>query len=256
MRLSDILSKSPQLDFVPIDGFLMNKKGAIGQKVDLSVGKVALNYFCKECNDLRTFCSQGQLACIFVNKNLISIDCVVACTCGVTVQVWFLVESDNDITSLAPRVRILRRNEKLSDKVSLNTSQYGAMANLLDKAELAYRDELGAGALVYLRKIFEEITYQAANSVGVTVTKRNGKYRPFGDILKEVDIKKSIIPREFSANGYTLFSELSNMIHGNKFNEADALKKYQPLRRLIVGILDNIRNSTEFESAKIALGWN
>lgn len=33
MRLSDVLSKPPKQEFVQTDGFLLNKKGIIGQQV-------------------------------------------------------------------------------------------------------------------------------------------------------------------------------------------------------------------------------
>ena len=41
MRLSDVLSKHPNKEYKQIDGFLINKKGMAGQKVDVSVGSVA-----------------------------------------------------------------------------------------------------------------------------------------------------------------------------------------------------------------------
>lgn len=42
--------------------------------------------------------------------------------------------------------------------------------------------------------------------------------------------------------GYTLFGELSDVVHG-KSNEETSLKKYDALRRLVVGILDNVKNN-------------
>ena len=98
MRLCDVLSKPVSSEFIQIEGCLINKAGKIGQKVDLHAGTVGLNYFCKHCDDMRTFYSKGTLSCIFVNKSLISIDCVLSCICGSSVQVWFLVECDGDIT--------------------------------------------------------------------------------------------------------------------------------------------------------------
>ena len=40
MRLSDVLSKPPNKEYVQIDAFLLNKTGKTGQKVDISVGKI------------------------------------------------------------------------------------------------------------------------------------------------------------------------------------------------------------------------
>ncbi len=256
MRLGDILSKPPKLDFVQVDGFLQNKKGDTGQTVELTVGNIALNYFCKTCDDIRTFRSRNKFSCMFIDKKTISIDCVLACSCGATVPIWFLVESMDDITLPAPSVRIMKKSEKLSDSVAISMDSYGFISKFLDKADVAYRDELGAGALVYLRKAFEAITLQTATSLGIITTKKNGSSRPFVDILRDIDAQNSIIPPEFSANGYKLFSELSNVIHGASMNDTDALKKYQPLRRLVVGILENVKNREEFSNAKRALGWN
>ncbi len=55
MQLSDVLSKHPDKEYKQIDGFLINKKGIAGQKVDVSVGSVALNFYCKNCEDMRIF---------------------------------------------------------------------------------------------------------------------------------------------------------------------------------------------------------
>ena len=240
MRLSSVLSKPPKPLFEPVDGFLMGKQGNLGQKVDLDVGTVALNYYCETCDDLRTFYSKGKLTCIFVNKNMVSIDCVLACACGSTVEVWFVIESENDITSLSPKVRILKRSERLSESVRLNTTRYGDFDYLLDKAEQAYRENLGAGSIVYLRKIFEMVTVQAAISTGIDFPKyEGGNPKNFSALLEAVDAKSSIIPPEFSKDGKRLFKELSNVVHGD-FDEELGLKKFEPLHRLIIGILENV----------------
>lgn len=255
MRLSDILSKAPKNDYTQVDAFLLNKLGAVGQKVDLSVGQVMLNYYCTHCEDLRTFHSKGKLSCIFINKHLISIDCVLVCGCGTNVQVWFLVESENDITSQAPQIRILRRSEQLSDTVKINTSRYGDFSILLDKADQAYRNGLGAGSIVYLRKVFENVTVQTANAMGIEYEKyEGGNPRNFADLLRKVDEKCGIIPKEFSSDGYRLFRELSGVVHG-EYDENLGLSKFEPLHRLVIGILENVRNSRELEEAKKALGW-
>ena len=133
MRLGDVLSKVPKREYIQVDGFLLNKKGNVGQQVALEVGQVALNYFCTQCEDVRTFYSTGKLSSIFVNGQLISIDCVLSCGCKATVQAWFLVESEDDICGLAPKVRILKRSEKLSDAVKINTNQYGDLRYYLTK---------------------------------------------------------------------------------------------------------------------------
>ena len=255
MRLSDVLSKPPRPTFIPVDGFLVGKTGNVGQKVELDVGTVALNYYCKTCEDLRTFLSQGKLACIFVNKKMVSIDSVLSCPCGSTVEAWFVVESENDITSMNPAVRILKRSERLSENVMINTKQYGDFDNLLDKAKQAYRENLGAGSIVYLRKVFEMVTVQTAVAMGIEFPKyEEGNPKNFSALLEQVDEKCSIIPQEFSKDGKHLFKELSAVVHGD-FDEELGLKKFEPLYRLVTGILDNVRSKKEFKEAKRALGW-
>ncbi len=255
MNLGDVLSKPPKSEFTQVDSFLLNKKGDTGQQVTLSAGKVMLNYFCSRCDDTRTFISKGKLSCVFVDKKTISIDCVITCGCGSSVQIWFLIESDDDIRSQAPNIRILKRSEKLSNNVLTDKSNYNEFSDLLEKSQRAYRDRLGAGSMVYLRKIFEQVTAQAADGSGISRTNTKGYKKNFKELLKEVDRQCSIIPREFSENGYKLFGELSEIVHG-KFDEELALEKYESLNRLIVGVLDNVKNNKELMQAIGTLGWN
>ena len=119
MRLNDVLSKPPTLEFRQIEGFLGEKKLAMGKQRKLQVGKVALNYYCNQCTDTRTFCSSDELYCIGVSEHLVSIDCVITCHCGASVQMWFLIDCDSDICGRAPEVRIIKRSEKLSSGVLL-----------------------------------------------------------------------------------------------------------------------------------------
>jgi hypothetical protein len=122
-------------------------------------------------------------------------------------------------------------------------------------AERAYREELGAGAIVYLRKAFEKITTQTADAMGISYAKyEGGNPKNFRDLLEQVDEKCSIIPREFSKNGYQLFRELSSVVHG-EYNEELSLQKFEPLHRLVIGILENVRNRKELQSAIKSLGW-
>ncbi len=255
MRLSDVLSKNPTLEFDQVEGFLGEKILAAGKQRKIQVGKIALNYYCKNCTDVRTFCSGEALYCIGVNEHLVSIDCVLNCHCGAAVQIWFLVDCDGDICGRAPEIRILKRSEKLSADVLVDRACYGDLSDLLEKAQHAHRDRLGAGAMVYLRKIFEQITQQTATAAGISCINHRGKRKTFKDLLEEVDRQCSIIPREFSANGYRLFGELSDIVHG-EYNEEVALLKYESLHRLIIGVLDNVKNNNELMTAIGSLGWN
>ncbi len=254
MRLSDVLSKLPVLEYKQVEGFLGVKELIKGKQRKIQIGKIALNYYCKNCNDIRTFYSNDDLYCIRVNEHLISIDSVIFCHCEASVQIWFLVDCDSDISTYAPSVRIINRTEKLSNKVMLNKEEYGVYSELLEKSQRAYRDRLGAGSMVYLRKVYEQITVNVANVENIPIVNDKGKPKPFRLLLEEVDKKSSIIPREFAENGYQLFRELSDVVHG-EYDEGLGLIKYEPLYKLIIGILDNVRKSEELRIAIKTLGW-
>lgn len=255
MRLSDILSKSPADKYVQVDSFLDNKKLSAGVQRKIDIGNIALNYYCHNCNDVRTFCSNSKLFCIGVSDTEISIDCYVECArCHTKVPMWFLVESNDKMYSGLPKVRISKMESRLPEEVSFDNSQYGDYTYLLNKAECAFNSGLGAGSIVYLRKIFELVANNSAKAVGITTKKKKGGSRPFKELLQEVDAKCHIIPPEFSQNGYSLFSELSNVVHG-EYDENLGIKKYPALKRLIIGILDNIRDQDELKKAMERLGW-
>jgi len=255
MRLSDVLSKPLNNNFVQVEGFLDDKKLKLGKQKRIAVGKIGLTFFCKGCNDDRTFCSDDDLFCIGVNDHLISIDSALKCSCcDSLVQIWFLVISNEDIHSHAPNVRILKRSEKLSDTVVIHGEQFGNFTELLEKAQRAYREELGAGSIIYLRRVFEQITVKMAGVVGIDTKNVKGSRKAFKDLLREVDEKCSIIPKEFSENRYRLFSELSNVLHGD-YDEQLGLQKYEAFRRLVVGIIDNVKNNEEMMTAITTLGW-
>lgn len=256
MRLSEVLSKTPSLEFKQVEGFLGERVLATGKQRKIQVGTIALNFYCKTCIDARTFYSGEDIYCIGVNEHLVSIDCVLKCHCGASVQVWYLVDCDGGICGTAPEVRVLKRSVKLSSEVSIDDERFGCFSILIEKAQLAHREGFGAGAVVYLRKVFEQITAQTADATGIVYDKHpNGNPKNFFDLLKRVDGQCSIIPQEFSANGYKLFQELSNIVHGEN-NEEQALLKYDSLLRLVIGILDNIKIKTELMAASGSLGWN
>lgn len=73
MRLSDVLSKPITTDYVQIEGFLGSRKLKTGNSKKIAVGKVALNYYCNNCGDQRTFYSGEDLFCIGVNEKIVSI---------------------------------------------------------------------------------------------------------------------------------------------------------------------------------------
>lgn len=255
MRLSEILSKPIISEFKQVDNFLATSLKC-GKQKKISVGKVGLNFYCVNCGDVRTFCSGDELFCIGVHDKSVSIDCTLTCPqCGATIPLWFLVESQNSITAYTPEVRILKRSAKFSEQVQPNPYTYGDFSELLDKAERAYREELGAGSVIYLRKVYEQIAVQAADAASINRLDPAGNRKKFKTLLKEVDRRWSIIPRQFSENGYTLFEELSDVIHGD-YDEGIALQKYVSLRKLVLGVLDNVRKNQELAQEVGNLGWN
>lgn len=60
MRLSDVLSKEPNLEFQQVDGFLKKKLPCGGQQ-RLDVGVVCRAFYCKNCGSDLTF-SMGDRA--------------------------------------------------------------------------------------------------------------------------------------------------------------------------------------------------
>jgi len=255
MRLSDILSKPIDDKYSQIEGFLNNQTLGLGKHKKIVIGKIALNFYCKNCCDNRTFCSSDELFCIGVDDKTVSIDCVLKCPrCESSVQTWFLVESNSKISVQNPYVRIKKRSEKLSEMVQFNNEQYDDFTELLEKAQRAYCDDLGAGSIIYLRKILERITVQVAIASNISTKNKSGRRKLFKELLKEVDKHKPIIPYEFSANGYRLFGELSDVVHGD-YDEQIGLQKYTALRRLIIGIIDKVKNDNEIMSAIGVLGW-
>lgn len=260
MRLSDVLSKSIATDFVQVEGFLYNRKLKTGNSKKLTVGKVALNFYCNNCDDQRTFYSSEELFCIGVNQKTASIDCVLECPrCGASVQMWFLVEcrEEDEIHNPYPYIRITKRSEKFSEFVSINTDNYGDFTEALEKAKRAAREKFGAGSIVYLRKVFERLITQTAEAADppIETKKPNGKPKPFDQILNPVKERCNIIPAEFAEDGYKLFGELSDVVHGD-YDEEEALLKFDAFYRLVTGVLDNIRNNRELMGAIGTLGWH
>jgi hypothetical protein len=267
MRLAELLSKDVNNEYIQIEGFLDNKPLATGKQRKLNVGRIMLNFFCKNCNDIRTFVSTESLYCVGVDRTHISIDCVLSCSgCNMLLPVWFLVESrpadcngDTNVTQSyihdrAPYLRIIKRGRKFSPNVLLSNS-YDVFSEFIEKAEISYRNGLGAGSIVYLRIVLEQVVKNVAETVHIPICTTGGHRRNFKELLKEVDRICHIVPEQFAENGYRLFSELSECIHG-KCSEEDSLQKYTPLRTLVTGIIDNIKHNQEITSALEILNWN
>ena len=90
---------------------------------------------------------------------------------------------------------------------------------------------------------------------GIDISGRNGKRLNFKETLDRVCQQVDFIPHEFSKDGYKLFGELSDVVHGD-FSEAEGLTKYPALLRLVRGVLDKQIDGRELNVAKETLGWN
>lgn len=229
-----------------------------GDFVEIDAGRIALNFYCKKCEDSRTFMSPDRLHALIINENLISIDAFLQCpVCKTEIQVWFLLEV-KDMFTEEPKVKIIKRTEKLSKNVSeLRENSFGIYTDLLEKAMRASREGFGAGAIIYLRKVFEQVTSEAAKASNISTTYINSngkeKRKNFKELLTEVDTKCAIVPIEFSNNRYKLFGKLSDVVHG-EYDEEIALEKFSAFYRLVTGIIENIKSKEEFQSAQQALG--
>lgn len=229
-----------------------------GDFVKIDAGRIALNFYCKKCEDLRTFMSPDRLHALIINENLISIDTFLQCpVCKTEIQMWFLLEV-KDMFTEEPKVKILKRTEKLSKNVSeLRENTFGIYTDLLEKAMRASREGFGAGAIIYLRKVYEQVTSEVAKAYNISTTYINSnnkeKRKTFKDLLTEVNEKCAIVPTEFSNNRYKLFGKLSDVLHG-EYDEEIALEKFSAFYRLVTGIIENIKSKEEFRSAQQALG--
>lgn len=256
MRLSDLLSKAPDARTTQVEGFLSDRHLAWGKHKRIRVGKVIHNFHCHKCDDVRTFESAEELSCLGLGDNQISIDATLRCmVCRSSVETWFLVVSDGLLHSRAPEVRIERYTENLRNRADRVDIAAGPFTELVKRAHLAYENGLGAGSVIYLRKIFEKITWEVAGIIGLETNKPNGNPRPFAQVLEEVNKVRNIIPQRFSSDGYQLFRELSGIIHGDS-SEAEALQKFNPCLQLVLGVVEEVNRDNVFAQAIDELGWS
>lgn len=225
-----------------------------GDFIEIEIGTISLPFYSTVCNDSILCTSPERLHCLIVNNSMISIDCQLKCNgykennskcrrCNPYVEAWFLVEVD-DITAYYPKVSLVKQNFKLPQKIRLPIDPEDKLSECLVKAEIAYKERLGAGAIIYLRSAFELITRNVGHKAGVDVYNKKGVLKPFSQVLEAVDKQCSIIPTIYSDNGYALFKELSKIAHGDVDDET-ALEKYIPLRSLVVGIIENVKKKEE-----------
>ena len=242
-----------------------------GDFIEIQIGTINLPFYSTICQDSNSFISPKKLHCLIINEKMISIDCQLKCTdydkgnskcrqCNPYIQAWFLIEAD-DIFANNPNVHLVKQNFKLPENIKLPVEMDDKYSEWLAKAEIAYKERLGAGAIIYLRSAFEKITQEVGLSTGVTIKNDKDKFLNFREVLQRVDAECSIIPPIYAENGYALFSRLSEIAHGNS-DEATALKEYDALKRLVFGIIENvkrknkeIKNNAEIKKALIDAGF-
>lgn len=253
--MADVLSRAPDSTPIQVEGFLDDRRLRWGRHKRIRVGKVFHNFHCRQCDDQRTFESGDELYCLGIDDHSVSIDATLRCgACRASVEVWFLLRSVGDMFDRAPIVQIERYTENLRDRADRVGSTPGPFADLLNRAQHAYEEQLGAGSMVYLRTIFESITFEVAGIANIATTTSRGRKRPFREILQEVNDQRNIIPHRFSANGYLLFSELSEVIHGNS-TEDEALRRFKPCLQLVLGVVEEVNRDNLFANAIDELGW-
>ena len=99
--------------------------------------------------------SEGALTCLIAGTNLVSIDVALQCpVCKVSVEAWYLVASDDDIYAYNPVVYLDRYTENRREAAAGTGSGGGQFEDLLEQAQIAYENRLGAGSMVYLRKLY------------------------------------------------------------------------------------------------------
>ncbi len=256
MRLSEVLNRAPDSTRTQIENFLGSRRIGWGQHKKIDVGRVVHNFYCLTCSDLRTFVSGDVLTCLVAGEGLVSLDVTLRCpVCNASVEAWYLVASEGDMYSHAPTVYLDRYTENRRDAVRGVGVGSGQFEDLLERAQVAYDGQLGAGSMIYLRKIFELITAEVATAAGISTIRPSGARKPFRELLQEVDSVHHIIPTRFSNDAYRLFSELSEVIHGDS-NEEVALLKYIPCRQLVVSVINNVKGDSAIAGAIDALGWD
>ena len=256
MRLSEVLNRAPDSTRTQVENFLGARRIPWGQNKKIDVGRIVHNFYCGTCGDIRTFASGDHLTCLIAGEQLVSLDVTLRCpVCNASVEAWYLVASDGDMYAYTPTVYLDRYTENRRGAARGVGVGAGQFEDLLERAQAAFETQLGAGAMIYLRKIFELITTEVASTAGIATTRSGGGRKPFRDLLREVHGDHPIIPARFSSDGYRLFSELSEAIHGDVSEEV-ALTKYMPCRQLVISVINNVKGDEAIAGAIDALGWD
>lgn len=230
-----------------------------GDFIEIDIGRINLPFYSSKCQDTIIFKSDQILHCLIISDKMISIDCNLTCdnrnesnprcqSCKSSVQSWFLIEADN-IFSSSPRVNVVKKNHKLSEDIKLPIEIGDKYNEWFAKADIAFKERLGAGSIIYLRSIFEKITFEVGTEINDRIRNTQGNIIDlnklnFRDLLEKVNNVYPIIPVIYSQNGYELFGQLSEIAHGNS-DEQTALEKYESLRRLVKSVVDEVTSKKQ-----------
>lgn len=232
-----------------------------GDFVEIQIGRITLPFYSTTCDDSVTFISPKRLHCLIVNDTMISIDCQLQCMdydeenpkcrdCNPCVQAWFLVGVD-DLSVPFPRVNIVKQNFKLPDAIKLPIETADKFSEWLGKAEIAYRERLGAGSIIYLRAAFERITIEVGESAGADIYNKKGNLKTFRDVLIAVDEKCSIIPVIYAVTHHTAAEIVYGRADSTKPNMGLTTWKNAPkgrIRKSDVTVAKNYLNETEMRN--------
>lgn len=238
------------------EGLILVKHGDF---IEIDIGRINLPFYSTKCQDTIIFKSNQILHCLIISDKMISIDCDLTCdnrnqsnskcqTCKNSVQSWFLIEADN-IFSSSPQINVVKKNHKLSKDIKLPIEVGNKYDEWFAKADIAFKERLGAGAIIYLRSIFEKITFEVGTEINDRIRNTHGNVidlnkLSFRDLLEKVNNVYPIIPVIYSQNGYELFGQLSEIAHGNS-DEQTALEKYESLRRLVKSVVDEVTSKKQ-----------
>lgn len=255
MKLNEFLSLDPSKKSYQIQGFLMGKRLNFGRYRKANVGAISLKFYCCRCDNNNRYQTFSDVRCMGIDDNTVSISSLFKCAqCKKTkIPAWFIVKSSDDIHSSIPNITLVRRSLFLMKGVLFDDEDGEQVKKHFNKAQSCYIENLGVGAVVYLRVILEEALHREAKKLKIIDKNEENTAIPFRNLYEKVSQKRTIIPEEFRKNGYQLFKEMSKIVHGQRSDE-HALKNFNSYKRLVEGVLDTIKNSTEIKEAARQVG--
>ncbi|GAB2025999.1 hypothetical protein OfM1_20720 [Lactovum odontotermitis] len=204
--------------------------------------------FCMKCNGVKTF---SALKDRDLNSNYAPYDLenvkvlgdtlvvrMTCPTCGEKVYMsYFLGEGNKSDRHPYDLVKYGEYPDQTKSRllyIEKYLEEFPKEAELLEKAEKAYSQNLGVGSVVYLRKAYETLLVD-------TLTRENIQDIPgsFKGKLDKANEVSDIIPPELKENDYGLFGEMSDITHVAK-SDQEGVDNFNSLKTVFCMILDNI----------------